>query len=535
MMPQHCIVLHLFRAFTAAAVLVHSLAWSLGSKAGPWRDDPTSTQQQTLVPSEVAVPGQQHQAFGFVEDKFSPYMRSTPFNVLNSFRRSNDSFTQGLTVLHGTNALSSPEYPTVGVDLALSGRRTISDQEHVVTLLESSGLWGKSKVQVFDCWRALHDLRSDAPPTAATGNCATSQSGFPLPPEIFGEGIAWFPPVQHSSATGEAAERVFRSESDRWLSPQLWQLSYHSKQFFMYGVEAQPLQNATLMTKARRASMPPKRQERSRLRFFLQHRVPFPDNSFVEGWGLAARHMARRVPQTSLNKSKANSAHGPVRLLYATDGSDTVYVLQVDHEAQQGKVGGIRLPTLEGGSSQPTLTVVQRFRVVDDQGLPVRGLNDVTWDEKRQSLWACIYGTACLAQIAVPYLLVGEKFQDNSAQSGLQQPASLAHATWNSPDISHPTRPASLTAEVVSFVNLHALQPPPDAMGLNVLNGIAVDAASDTFFVTGKWWDRVYELKLDATASTRGKGLPSEKLRGVQRGFGQECRTTVGGGSIGVM
>jgi glutamine cyclotransferase len=31
-----------------------------------------------------------------------------------------------------------------------------------------------------------------------------------------------------------------------------------------------------------------------------------------------------------------------------------------------------------------------------------------------------------------------------------------------------------------------------------VLNGIAYDAATDRLFVTGKWWPRLFEIKLSA-------------------------------------
>ena len=35
-----------------------------------------------------------------------------------------------------------------------------------------------------------------------------------------------------------------------------------------------------------------------------------------------------------------------------------------------------------------------------------------------------------------------------------------------------------------------------EAVGTDVLNGIAYDAAGDRLFVTGKWWPKLFEIKL---------------------------------------
>ena len=37
---------------------------------------------------------------------------------------------------------------------------------------------------------------------------------------------------------------------------------------------------------------------------------------------------------------------------------------------------------------------------------------------------------------------------------------------------------------------------PAERAGVDVLNGIAYDAATDRIFVTGKWWPRVFEIKV---------------------------------------
>jgi glutaminyl-peptide cyclotransferase len=49
---------------------------------------------------------------------------------------------------------------------------------------------------------------------------------------------------------------------------------------------------------------------------------------------------------------------------------------------------------------------------------------------------------------------------------------------------------------VTGWIDLQGLLPPGERAGVDVLNGIAYDAAGDRLFVTGKLWPRVYEIKL---------------------------------------
>ena len=49
---------------------------------------------------------------------------------------------------------------------------------------------------------------------------------------------------------------------------------------------------------------------------------------------------------------------------------------------------------------------------------------------------------------------------------------------------------------VTGWIDLAGLLPPSDRANADVLNGIAYDAATDRLFVTGKWWPRVFEIKL---------------------------------------
>jgi glutamine cyclotransferase len=52
------------------------------------------------------------------------------------------------------------------------------------------------------------------------------------------------------------------------------------------------------------------------------------------------------------------------------------------------------------------------------------------------------------------------------------------------------------TGNVTGWVDLTGLLDARDMMGADVLNGIAYDAAGDRLFVTGKWWPKLFEIKI---------------------------------------
>ena len=54
------------------------------------------------------------------------------------------------------------------------------------------------------------------------------------------------------------------------------------------------------------------------------------------------------------------------------------------------------------------------------------------------------------------------------------------------------------TGRVTGWVDLRGLLSSRDRAKADVLNGIAYDAAGDRLFVTGKWWPRLFEVKLVA-------------------------------------
>jgi glutamine cyclotransferase len=52
------------------------------------------------------------------------------------------------------------------------------------------------------------------------------------------------------------------------------------------------------------------------------------------------------------------------------------------------------------------------------------------------------------------------------------------------------------TGQVTGWIDLTGLLDPRDSAGVDVLNGIAYDAAGDRLFVTGKLWPKLFEIKI---------------------------------------
>ena len=59
------------------------------------------------------------------------------------------------------------------------------------------------------------------------------------------------------------------------------------------------------------------------------------------------------------------------------------------------------------------------------------------------------------------------------------------------------------TGQVTGWVDLSGLLDPRDAAGVDVLNGIAYDAAGDRLFVTGKLWPKLLEIRILPPAAKR--------------------------------
>jgi len=52
------------------------------------------------------------------------------------------------------------------------------------------------------------------------------------------------------------------------------------------------------------------------------------------------------------------------------------------------------------------------------------------------------------------------------------------------------------SGKVVGYIDLRGLLTPAERASADVLNGIAYDAKADRLFVTGKWWPKLFEIKL---------------------------------------
>jgi glutaminyl-peptide cyclotransferase len=64
---------------------------------------------------------------------------------------------------------------------------------------------------------------------------------------------------------------------------------------------------------------------------------------------------------------------------------------------------------------------------------------------------------------------------------------------WQSDRIA---RISPKTGEVTGWIDLRGLLDPKEANAVDVLNGIAYDAAKDRLFVTGKLWPKVFEIRV---------------------------------------
>ena len=60
----------------------------------------------------------------------------------------------------------------------------------------------------------------------------------------------------------------------------------------------------------------------------------------------------------------------------------------------------------------------------------------------------------------------------------------------------HIVRIAPASGKVTAYIDMRGLLSNGERAGADVLNGIAYDAAKDRLFVTGKWWPKLFEVKL---------------------------------------
>ena len=72
---------------------------------------------------------------------------------------------------------------------------------------------------------------------------------------------------------------------------------------------------------------------------------------------------------------------------------------------------------------------------------------------------------------------------------------------WNATRIA---RISPKTGDVLGWIELTGLLDPREAVGADVLNGIAYDAKGDRLFVTGKWWPKLFEIKIVSASAPSG-------------------------------
>jgi len=99
------------------------------------------------------------------------------------------------------------------------------------------------------------------------------------------------------------------------------------------------------------------------------------------------------------------------------------------------------------------VTFVEKRRIrVNVDGVPLRNLNELEY--VKNEIFANVWQTDTIARIA--------------------------------PD----------TGKVTGYIDLRGLLSPAERAHTDVLNGIAYDAARDRLFVTGKWWPKLFEIRL---------------------------------------
>jgi glutaminyl-peptide cyclotransferase len=57
-------------------------------------------------------------------------------------------------------------------------------------------------------------------------------------------------------------------------------------------------------------------------------------------------------------------------------------------------------------------------------------------------------------------------------------------------------RIAPASGKVAGYIDLRGLLSASERAGTDVLNGIAYDPAHNRLFITGKWWPKLFEIKL---------------------------------------
>jgi glutamine cyclotransferase len=138
-----------------------------------------------------------------------------------------------------------------------------------------------------------------------------------------------------------------------------------------------------------------------------------------------------------------------------------------------------------------SMKVTKSIRVTDD-GKPIVWLNELEWIDGE--IWANIYQTPCIARI---------------------DPVSGTVTGW--------VVMSGLKDKMLRDMDVQAIdaQQQRNSRGPDVLNGIAWDERKRRLFVTGKWWPKMYELKVtpqgDNNSNGNGKSDGAMSLDNVRK------------------
>lgn len=177
----------------------------------------------------------------------------------------------------------------------------------------------------------------------------------------------------------------------------------------------------------------------------LQHQ-PLDSKYFGEGIAVFGNQIFQLTWQSEIGFVYDKASFKPLKTFtYAGEGwgltHDGTRLIMSDGDAR----GALRF--IDPKSLKETGRVI-----VKDNGLPVRNLNELEY--VKGDVFANVWQTERVARISLR------------------------------------------TGAVTAWIDLSGLLDPREAAGADVLNGIAYDGAGDRLFVTGKYWPKLFEIKI---------------------------------------
>ena len=175
--------------------------------------------------------------------------------------------------------------------------------------------------------------------------------------------------------------------------------------------------------------------------------IRLPDQYFGEGIAILGQRLYQLTWQENIG------------FIYDKDSFELLDAWRYEGEGWGLATDGQRLLMSDGSHElrfldPETLAELGRVAVLDGDGQPVSRLNELEWVDGE--VWANVWQTDRIARV---------------------DPAS---------------------GRLLGWIDLAGLLPDEDraAQRVDVLNGIAYDAATGRLFVTGKWWPKLFEIEL---------------------------------------